>query len=251
MEDKKRELRKDILEDTKELVSNLDVSPKIEGFNHYEKKIVERVEQEIAQDPTYDPGKIHFEQMDTISAAIKYAKPYFFSPAVDFLVFASSKHYGGGIWNGAKAQEEDIFLCTDLFMLKDEVQEIYYPLKGILSIDCHIVKDKNFEPLIREIPARAFFAAAPNLNKKMNDPKLDVDFYSRMLCLTDATLDHSSETTLVIGAWGCGVFKNDPKEVAELFKNIMPLLLEDYKEVVVAIPDEKILNIFKETLQYR
>ena len=83
----------------------------------------------------------------------------------------------------------------------------------------------------------------------MNDPKLDIDFYSRMLCLTDATLDHSSETTLVIGAWGCGVVKNDPEEVAKLFKKIMPLLLEDYKEVVVAIPDKGMLDTFKRILQ--
>lgn len=251
MESKSREIRKELFEKTKEVVSKLDVYPKIEGYNLYDKKIVERVEQEIVQDNTYDSSKIHFEQMDTISASIKYAKPYFVYPAVDFLVFASSKHYGGGVWTGAKAQEEDIFLCTDLFMLKEQVEKEYYPLKGILSVDCHIVSDANHNNLDQEIPARAFFAAAPNLNKEMNDPKLDVDFYSRMLCLTDATLDHSTETTLVIGAWGCGVFKNDPKEVAELFKTIMPLLLEDYKEVVVAIPDEKVLNIFKETLQYR
>ena len=214
-----------------------------------EKKIVERVEEEIAADPNYDPSKIHFEQMDTISAAIKYAKPYYASPAVDFLVFASSKHYGGGIWNGAKAQEEDIFLCTDLFDLKGQAQDEYYPLKGTLSIKCHIVCDKNHTPLVREIPATAFFAAAPNLNKKMNDPKLDIDFYTRMLCLTDATLDHASGTTLVIGAWGCGVFKNDPEEVAKMFKKIMPLLLDDYNSVVVAIPDETLLTTFKNILQ--
>lgn len=251
MEDKRREMRKVLFEETKELVAKRQLEPKIEGFNPYDKKVVERVEQEIAVDPTYDQSKIYFEKMDTISAAIKYSRPYYFSPAIDFLVFTSSKHYGGGIWNGAKAQEEDIFLCTDLFTLKEQVEKDYYPLKGTLSIDCHIVCDKNYTPLNQEVPARAFFAAAPNLNKKMNDPKLDVDFYTRMLCLTDATLDHSTETTLVIGAWGCGVFKNDPKEVAELFKTIMPLLLEDYKNVVVAIPDEKMLNIFKEVLQYR
>ena len=249
MEDKKRELRKVLLEETKELVAKRDLHPKVEGFNPYDPSIVERVEWEIETEESYDPNKIHFEKMDTISAAIKYARPYYFSPSIDFLVFASSKHYGGGIWNGAKAQEEDIFLCTDLFELKEQVEKDYYPLKGTLSVNCHIVCDKNFTPLDREIPARAFFAAAPNMNKKMNDPKLDVDFYSRMLCLTDATLDHSTETTLVIGAWGCGVFKNDPEEVAKLFKKIMPLLLDDYKEVVVAIPDATLLDTFRKILQ--
>ena len=70
-----------------------------------------------------------------------------------------------------------------------------------------------------------------------------------MLCLTDATLDHASGTTLVIGAWGCGVFKNDPEEVAKMFKKIMPLLLDDYNSVVVAIPDETLLTTFKNILQ--
>jgi uncharacterized protein (TIGR02452 family) len=119
-----------------------------------------------------------------------------------------------------------------------------------LSVDCHIVRDRNYNDLYRYVPARAFFAAAPNLNKTMNDPKLDVDFYTRMLCLTDATLDHSTNNVMVIGAWGCGVFKNDPKEVAKMFKHIMPLLQDDYKGgVVVAIPDEEMLNIFKKVLQ--
>ena len=239
-----------IFEGTKATVEDMDANPVIEGFNPYRKEVGEIVEQEITQDPNYDRSKIYFEKMDTISAVIKYAKPYFCSPTVDFLVFASSKHYGGGVWTGAKAQEEDIFRCTDLYLMKDEIEKKYYPLKGILSIDCHIVRDRNYNDLDRYVPARAFFAAAPNLNKTMNDPKLDVDFYTRMLCLTDATLYHSTNNVMVIGAWGCGVFKNDPKDVAEMFKHIMPLLLDDYKGgVVVAIPDERMLNIFKEVLQ--
>ena len=249
MEDKRKELRKAQLEETKKLVSCLGVFPEVMGLNPYKNEIVKRVEQEIDADPSYDPSKIYFEKMDTVSAAIKYAKSYRTFPAVDFLVFASSKHYGGGVWNGAKAQEEDIFLCTDLFVLKDQIQDEYYPLKGTLSVNCHIVCDENGTPLDREIPATALFAAAPNLNKNMNDPKLDIDFYSRMMCLTDATLDHSSRTTLVIGAWGCGVFKNDPEDVAKMFKKIMPLLLEDYNSVVVAIPDDALLTTFKNILQ--
>jgi uncharacterized protein (TIGR02452 family) len=31
---------------------------------------------------------------------------------------------------------------------------------------------------------------------------------------------HQGNEVLILGAWGCGVFKNDPKEIAGLFKNI-------------------------------
>ena len=241
-----RELRKVLFEETKDMVSCMDIEPKVVGFTHYTKETVPTCEKYISKSKEYNKSRVIFEKMDTISAALKHKQNSLEDkPEVDFLVFASSKHYGGGIWNGAKAQEEDIFLCTDLFMLKNEVEEEYYPLNGILAVDCHIVSDNNYTPLDKEVYARAFFAPAPNLNKNMNDPKSDIDFYTRMCNLTEATLDYSSNSTLILGAWGCGVFKNDPEKVAEMFKKIITLLFEDYKKIVIAILDDEVLNIFK------
>lgn len=240
-----REERIKILEENKEVATHFGIyetHPEVIGYTKFSDECVD-VAEDFIRDHSFDKNKVFFEKTDTISVARKYRR----KSGVDFLVFASSKHFGGGIWNGAKAQEEDIFLCTNLAEAKEDVQK-YYPLEGVMVMDCKIIRDANFNELEYSIPARAFFAAAPNLNKKMNNPKLDVDLYTRMCTLTDATFDYSKGNFLVIGAWGCGVFKNDPKEVAEIFKKAMPLFLDDYEGVVVAIPDEKMLNIFKDVI---
>ena len=65
-------------------------------------------------------------------------------------------------------------------------------------------------------------------------------------------LKQKSET-LILGAWGCGVFRNEPKDVAQLFKKI---IAEKYagafKKIVFAVFDnsEKKSNFkqFEETL---
>lgn len=52
--------------------------------------------------------------------------------------------------------------------------------------------------------------------------------------------------TIILGAYGCGIFKNDPYDVALYFKNI---LIDDnmkkyFNNIIFAIPDKNILNIF-------
>lgn len=43
---------------------------------------------------------------------------------------------------------------------------------------------------------------------------------------------------LVLGAWGCGVFKNDPEMVAEVFKELLEGKFEGvFEEVVFAVYD--------------
>lgn len=238
-----REDRIKILDENKVIISDFDIhSEKVALCQYVDNHMIKNLEGDLINFP-YEKKEIYFEQMDSISAAIKHQR----STGVDFLVFASSRHYGGGVWKGAKAQEEDIFLCTDLFDSQTKIQKENYPLNGVLVMNCHIIRDGKFNKLDEPVPARAFFAAAPNLNKDMKKES-GPDFYTRMCTLTDATFDHSKGSYLVIGAWGCGVFKNDPREVAELFKKLIPLFQDDYRGVVVAIPDEKVLNIFKEVL---
>jgi uncharacterized protein (TIGR02452 family) len=52
-------------------------------------------------------------------------------------------------------------------------------------------------------------------------------------------LAHQRQRVLVLGAWGCGVFRNDPAEVAAVFKNWLhaPEYLGAFDRVVFAIPE--------------
>lgn len=237
-----RESRKEILQENYDIIDNLDLSPvfieKLE-FGETSVSMVERtLSNEVYKD--YDRSRLIFEKTDTITSALKYGR----KRGVDFLVFASSRHYGGGIWNGAKAQEEDIFLCTDLCKGGDEIQKNVYPLDGCMVMDCHIIRNSMFEELENPVDARAFFCPAPNINSK----NAGHDFWTRMCTLEEMTFDHAKGDCLVTGAWGCGVFGNNPEYVAGLFGKAMPLFLDDYKRVVVSVPDERVLNIFKEIL---
>lgn len=237
-----RESRKKILQENYDIIDDLGLSPvfiKKLGFNT---DSVRTVEETLLHDEykDYDKSRLVFEKADTITSALKYGR----RTETGFLVFASSRHYGGGVWNGAKAQEEDIFLCTDLCKGGNEIQKKMYPLDGCMAIDCHIIRDSKFSELEEPVNARAFFCPAPNLNSR----NVGHDFWTRMCTLEDMSFNYGTRDCLVIGAWGCGVFGNSPEYVAEMFRKIMPLLLEDYRQVVVSIPDERVLDIFKKVL---
>jgi len=53
--------------------------------------------------------------------------------------------------------------------------------------------------------------------------------------------------SIVLGAWGCGVFRNDPKDVARYFREILETSYENkFEKIVFAIygRDERFINPF-------
>jgi len=58
--------------------------------------------------------------------------------------------------------------------------------------------------------------------------------------------------TLILGAWGCGVFNNNPKDIANLFhKHLNGKFKNQFKEVVFAIyaKNEKFIEAFKNVFE--
>ena len=53
--------------------------------------------------------------------------------------------------------------------------------------------------------------------------------------------------SIVLGAWGCGVFQNDPVEIAQYFNEVIESDFKDeFREIVFAIysRQEKFINAF-------
>ena len=93
-----------------------------------------------------------------------------------------------------------------------------------------IIKDEAGEPLDAPTLASMITAPAVNTGVVLRQEPANIEWIEpvlkrRMEMVLALCLKHNHKT-LVLGAWGCGVFQNDPAVVAGMFKE---LLLGKYK----------------------
>lgn len=147
------------------------------------------------------------------------------------LNFASAKSPGGGFLNGAQAQEECLARASGLFPCLER-HSVYYDAnrreRSLLYTDHMIVSPRvpvfrdDSDRLIEEpwevtiITAPAPNAAAIAANEPAAIRDIEPTFRRRIEHVLSAAVVFE-QTALVLGAWGCGVFGNDPALVAKLF----------------------------------
>jgi uncharacterized protein (TIGR02452 family) len=178
---------------------------------------------------------------DTISAGqrLTLAHP---QAQVALLNFASALHAGGGYIRGATAQEECLCRCSDLYRELQKFPAYYaahqssdarYSDRVILNEGITVFRDVHYQ-LTQPWQTHVITVAAPN---QIPGPILNVDeiFRQRMAKLF-RVLASRQYTHLVLGAWGCGAFRNDPQLVAESFRTV---LAESpwFQEVLFAVYD--------------
>ncbi|WP_227429963.1 TIGR02452 family protein [Psychrobacter sp. I-STPA6b] len=172
---------------------------------------------------------------------------------VVLLNFASARNAGGGFLNGAKAQEEDLCRCSGLYLCQltqPDYYEINRKQSSLLYTD-HIIyspKVPFFRLNIRELLPNYFLASvitapAPNagqhLRRYPNDWANIEQTLRQRAGYVLAVAKARGHKTLILGAWGCGVFRNDPKMVAEVFADWLaqPQFASVFNRVVFAIYD--------------
>lgn len=147
------------------------------------------------------------------------------------LNFASAKNPGGGFLGGSQAQEESLArssaLYASLLMVPefyDRHRELRTPLYSdamILSPDCPIIRDDDGELLEQPHLATFITCPAPNAGAVQANHPHDIAQISGILQrrseLVLALAAAHGYRTLILGAWGCGVFRNNPQTVAEAF----------------------------------
>lgn len=166
--------------------------------------------------------KIEVVNEKTISSAIRLHK----QNAVA-LSFANAKTPGGGFLLGAKAQEEDICRASALYeCIKNKpnfyndniLKDNFYTHGMIYSPNVPFFKDEELleEPFNLSI----ITCPAANLNgiedKTNLVEKLETLYKERMVKILQVAAYHGHKT-IILGAWGCGAFCNDPKLVANAF----------------------------------
>lgn len=189
-----------------------EIGPVLENPNY-------QVRIDVRGETTLAAGKRLFDSIDTSKGE-----------RLCILNFASAKNPGGGFQTGAVAQEESLALASGLYAcLQIHNDDLYEPNRrnpkdGLYS---HSMLYSPQVPFFRNdagalcLPwcASVITAPAPNAGvalKKCGAAMVKQSLYERCgRILRIAKLQ--KQTHLVLGAYGCGVFQNDPKEVAEIF----------------------------------
>lgn len=150
------------------------------------------------------------------------------------LNFASAKHPGGGFLSGARAQEESLVRASGLYAClvgnpmyerHAALHDALYTSYALYSPDVPIFRD-DLGVLLPQ-PHLCSFITAPAVNARVvleHDPTrravVTAAMHERIArVLTIAAIHH--HTALVLGAWGCGVFGNDPHEIATCFADAL------------------------------
>ncbi|MNU30819.1 hypothetical protein D3C71_193290 [compost metagenome] len=157
------------------------------------------------------------------------------------LNFASAKNPGGGFLNGAIAQEESLAMSSALYhsqLLVPEFYQLHRNMTSCIYTDSIIyspavpVFRNDHGSLIPYSSCDFITSAAVNAGVVTErEPQSVGDIEELMKKRMDKLLAlcyHKGQDTLLLGAWGCGVFRNDPVMIARLF---LQLLTGKYKNV--------------------
>lgn len=184
--------------------------------------------------------EIVIDSIDSTNAIFKYK-----AGKTAVLNFASYKEPGGGFLAGSRAQEE--CLCHDSFLYNVlSAQKNYYSWNNENKNQALYLNRAIYSPNIRFIKngkstqCDVITCAAPNystglkygnISKAENTKALD----ERIKFVLDIAAEQGVDT-LILGAFGCGVFKQDPTEVANIFLRYLKTSHKCFKKIVFAIP---------------
>jgi uncharacterized protein (TIGR02452 family) len=165
----------------------------------------------------------------SLEAARRFAGP------VAVLNFASARNPGGGYLNGAQAQEEALCRASALYTCLLRAREFYdhhrahrdpfYTDRVIHSPAVPVFRDESGALLDEPYTAGFLTAAAPNAGVVLRRaPERAAELPRALAVRAERVLETAvahGYRRLVLGAWGCGVFRNDPAQVAGAFRTLL------------------------------
>ena len=176
------------------------------------------------------------------------------------LNFASAKNPGGGFLKGSPAQEESLARSSALYPCINQMSEMYdynrndttnyYSDYMIFSPNVPIIKEDN--GFLTSCYKNSFITSpAVNLNFGSLDNKIVQEVMIKRIDKILSIAALNNQEALVLGAFGCGVFKNNPEDVAMYFKSLLEGKFKGvFQHITFAIYDKnnEIVNIFKKHL---
>ena len=226
-------------------------------------------------------GKVVVSGKRTLEASEKYAKQ---GKRVCVLNFASATNPGGGVVHGSSAQEEAICRCSTLYPCLNTRKmwnEFYTPHRNadnpLYNDDCiftpgvKVFKSDTSEPEL--LPEEDWWevdvitCAAPNLrhtpsnrmnpnagSKKAEIPEGELKklHEKRIERIFEIAIANKADV-LILGAFGCGAFRNPPEVVAQAFAEFTKKYKNCFDAIEYAVYHREYeaenYEVFKKTLE--
>lgn len=217
----------------------------------------------VTEEAKANNAKVIVSSKRSLEAAEVYAKQ---GKKVCVLNFASATNPGGGVVNGSSAQEECICRCTTLYpcLNNNDLWTCFYAphrktANPLYNNDCIYTpnvcvfkSDINFpEPLQKNEwwKVNILTCAAPNLRErpsntmnphavykqvKVTPAELEALLTSRIRRIFEVAVANENEV-LILGAFGCGAFRNPPEIVANVFNKVMQDYLGYFDTIEYAV----------------
>ena len=202
------------------------------------------------------PKIIDFWQMTSVEAIKKISEeesardPHF---SLGVLNFASAVQVGGGAMNGATAQEESLIRTSGLYHCLSPFDDNFYVLpkrKGIysnfaiLSPSVPFFKNDDCEASHWDEPVSVDVVTMAAVNMREFRPQtragreMAQKLMHKRIRLVLKSFELMGTKTIILGAWGCGVFGNDNHKIAKLFyETIVEHIALGPRRFIFAIPD--------------
>lgn len=190
--------------------------------------------------------------LDSVSAIFEYK-----DEITAVLNFSSYKNPGGMFMKGSKAQEECLCHESYLYNVLREMHDFYawnnqHKNKALYLNRALYTESVLFERDDQYAYCDVLTCAAPNKTAaqkycNVSDKENSEVLKSRINFVMNVAA-YSGAKTLILGAYGCGVFGQNPHEVATIFKEIIDKYPKVFKTIVFAIPNKNTENYkaFKE-----
>lgn len=204
---------------------------------------------------TFTTTRVQVCNESTLAAAFRLHEQY---PRVLALNFANGVNPGGGFLHGARAQEEALCRSSALYATL-EGDPMYAAHRArprrdssawaIYSPDVPFFRSDDGALLAQPWPLTVVSCAAPIIPEipRAEAAELLGERIRRVLAIAHAY----GHPALVLGAWGCGAFRNDPFRAAEDFRAALEGEFSGaFAQVVFAIadwsPDRHYLGPFRD-----
>lgn len=282
-----REDNIEVFQDTERLVNENEKLARAVGCSNSAQILIPEHKQVQELMPGYSESMNRFQAEASITVSTKRsyeAASAYAGRKVCVHNFASASNPGGGVTHGATAQEESLCRCSTLYFslnTKEMWSGFYNPHRSlhnpIHNDDCiytpGVVVFKTDTAVPTLMPEARWFnvnvitCAAPNLRDfsgnfmnsgngrtqvKLTDKALYELHLQRLTRVLDVAVAGGNDV-VILGAFGCGAFENNPEVVARASKEVIKKYMHSFETIEFAVycspRDDSNYRVFKRVIE--